>query len=209
MLHSLEIYKKSKMSDEDDDSSVAKKGLSETQTFPNLPLLNSSGTLVNLHSLIHRRTALVMQPGTSHTDQWKDRADALTLWKSIPGAAGCTDQLLNYVAHCKDFEDAESDIIIILSNKTPANLLDIMEKKNVPFQIYTLSPEAISMLQGANHPFFEFQSNLYPQRETFLLDEDYHVQKVMGRKLDSPDQCKDEAQRTLEECKKCKKQPSL
>lgn len=214
-LNAFDADKKRKL--EEISNTTVKEGVSENQQFPNVTLRNASDQEVKLHTLLKRKTVIVIQPGASHTDQWKGRDEELKEWKTIPGAAGCTDQLKDYVKHFEEFEAEETDIIFILANKSAENLQDIINTKNVKiadtdqvkFQVLALTPSAIAELKKHQYPFFDFPNAQkvkvpFPNRETFLLNEDYSISKVMGRKLDSPELCKDEADRTLAEMGKSK-----
>lgn len=211
---SLAAFKKFKEESRNNNAATTgnttqKTGLIKDNSFPNLPLLSSDGSTILLHSAIKRKTLIIFQPGTSHTDQWKGRENELALWKTISGAAGCTDQLKNWVAQAKmdTFPALETDIIIIMSNKTADNLADIIKNREVPFPIYALSPEGLQTLKDAGYACFEFEGNTYPSRSTFLVDSDKCILHVMDRKQDKPEACVNEAERTLEAVKTLKLKP--
>lgn len=165
-----------------------------SKTFPNLKLKDSNNRTLGMNEILTETTIVFIQPGASHTDQWKGREANLEEWKKIPGAAGCTAQVVDYQKQLKALQDKGFKVIGLLVHKTAEQLADVKKSKDLSYEIYSLTDNAIRKLKESGHPFFTFEDKQYPHRFTFILDANRQITNKFDRRTIAPAQ---EAQELL------------
>jgi peroxiredoxin len=188
-------------------SSEENVGLKIGQIFPNLSLTNSRNEgYIELHKLITQNTVIMVQPGASHQGQWDGKGDALEAWKAFTDptgmskcVAGCTGHLLGYLQQYFAYKNAGYNVIVIMSNKTPAELKSLEDEKGAAFPLYSLNDTSLAELKRLQHPVFKFEAAEYVYRNTWAVTPNMLITHSTNSVNHVADVSKNEAARFLGE----------
>ncbi len=129
---------------------------------PSVPLLSTTGSLVDLASL-SGRTVVYCYPRTGRPDQ--DLPDG---WDLIPGARGCTPQSCAFRDHYQELRHKGATFVFGLSTQTSVYQLEAVNRLHLPFAL--LSDAALAFTQALHLPTFEVAGMTLIKRLTLIID---------------------------------------
>jgi peroxiredoxin len=130
--------------------------------LPSVPLLSTSGSLVDLASL-PGRTVAYCYPRTGRPDE--DLPDG---WNLIPGARGCTPQSCAFRDHYQELQQAGATQVFGVSTQTSSYQQEAVRRLHLPFAL--LSDVALAFTLALSLPTFEVAGMTLMKRLTLIID---------------------------------------
>jgi peroxiredoxin len=130
--------------------------------LPSVPLLSTTGSLVDLASL-PGRTVVYCYPRTGRPDE--DLPDG---WNLIPGARGCTPQSCAFRDHYQELQQAGATQVFGLSTQTSSYQQEAVRRLHLPFAL--LSDVALAFTRALSLPTFEVVGMTLMKRLTLIID---------------------------------------
>lgn len=131
--------------------------------LPSVPLLSTTGSLVDLASL-SGRTVVYSYPRTGRPGEALPEG-----WDLIPGARGCTPQSCAFRDHYQELRQKGVTFVFGLSTQTSADQQEAANRLHLPFAL--LSDAAFAFTQALHFPTFEIAGMTLLKRFTLIIDQ--------------------------------------